>query len=131
MKIDEMLQMPEKNVEDFFKKNLKKDMTTSELLFAVCTKLKWKPAGEGYSYTDKMMRFSFSESGSDIKYPQLDTYFECKKNGRGQRWRLRESEKIEKCNIVDFPNYKKEHCRKINKTNSHKENGRQTPPVYF
>ena len=29
MKIDEMLQMPAKNVEDFFKKNLKKDMTTS------------------------------------------------------------------------------------------------------
>ena len=81
MKIDEMLQMPAKNVEDFFKKNLKKDMTTSELLFAVCTKLKWKPAGEGYSYTDKMMRFSFSESGSDIKYPQLDTYFECEKTG--------------------------------------------------
>ena len=56
-------------------------MTTSELLFAVCTKLKWKPAGEGYSYTDKMLRFSFSDSGSDIKYPQLDTYFECEKTG--------------------------------------------------
>ena len=30
MKIDEMLQMPAKNVEDFFKKNLKEDMTASQ-----------------------------------------------------------------------------------------------------
>ena len=79
-RINEMFDL-EENILGFLKKNLKENMNLSELRFCVCTKMNWKPAGEGYSYVDKMMRYSFSKSGSDIEYPQLETYFECEKTG--------------------------------------------------
>ena len=86
-KLDEMVNLDAigagGKLSDIFK-GLKENMSVSELRFAVCTKLEWKPASEGYSYIDKMMRFSFSINGSDIEYPRLDTYFECEKTGEDE-----------------------------------------------
>lgn len=84
LKIDEMLSKSDGSILEFLKKNLKKDMSTSEVLFAVCTRMEWKPAGGGYSYMEKMMRYAFSEDGSETKYPLLETYFECKKTGEDE-----------------------------------------------
>ena len=82
---------------------LKKGMKQDTAKFLVYQKLDWQPCGGNkYSYQDKQISFEISPNGSDIEYPMVVLWFDCK-YGEDEKGKYAEADKLADVCIYESP----------------------------